>query len=199
MFGGPLNALVMLVRLPSRKGLFGARPLVARVLWVPALYLACACFFALLWAPITFLLYALHRRRPLSAAEKVALGPHSFEHVFVVEQPHPLMRLFFGGAAACSIDGGIYVFSAAAKKLSIELLRHELVHELQYREEGGFVPFLAAYFAFTLYDLAASKCDGRAAYRDNPFEMDAKKREKKDAFAKRVGARAALSMSALFN
>ncbi len=183
-----LNAAVLAVRLPFRASLFGARSLRARAL-VPALFVACAIFFAALWAPITFLLYALHRRRPLSAAEKLALGPRRrFKDVFVVEKPHWAMRLFFGGAAACAIDGGIYVFADSRERtgLSIGLLRHECVHIVQYVEEGGFVPFLAAYFAFTLYDLAASRCDGRAAYRENPFEVDARKREKKDAFAKRV-------------
>jgi hypothetical protein len=185
MLSGLVNLAALLVRLPSRVELFGNRPLLARVLWVPILFVACATFFFVFWGPITLLLYVLHTRRPLSASEQVALGPR-FAHVFVVERPSPAMRVFFGGAAACAIDNGIYVFAPVAKKLSVELLRHECVHVLQYCEEGGFVPFLGLYFAFTLYDLVASRCDGAKAYKKNPFEMDARKRERKDSFARRL-------------
>jgi hypothetical protein len=185
MLLGLLNSAASLVRLPARRQLFGKRSFLARVLWVPALCLVCFAVFFVLGPLMRLLLYVLHTRRPLTAAEKASLGPR-FEHVFVVERPHAAMRLFFGGAAACAIESGIYIFSAPAKKVSVELLRHECVHVLQYREEGGFVPFLAAYFAFTLYDLLANKCDGKVAYKENPFEEDARKRERKDAFVRRV-------------
>ncbi len=185
MLLGLVNSAALLAQLPSRTDLFGKRSSLARAVWVPALFLLCFCVFFVLGPMMRLLLYLLHSRRPLTAAEKAALGPR-FDRVFVVEHPHAGMRIFFGGAAACAIENGIYLFSVPAKKVSVELLRHECVHVLQYQEEGGFVPFISAYFAFTLYDLLASRCDGNIAYRENPFEMDARKREKKDAFARRV-------------
>ena len=166
---------------------FGNRGIAARFV-IPFLFVVCLVFFAVLSPLIKLLLWLLHSRRPLSARERSFLMGHPLApSIRVVARPHALMRVFFGGAAACSIENTFFVFAEETPELSAALVRHEFVHTLQYREHGGFSLFLGQYFAFTLYDLMASRCDGRTAYKANPFEQDAKKAEPKRLFIARSG------------
>ncbi len=139
---------------------------------VPALFVAISTAFALASPLLLALLRVLHKQRRLNARESRALeGLVGLEQLTIVEQPHPLMRLFFGGAHACAIENTVYLFE---REVTAGLARHEVFHCLQYRREGGFAPFLGLYFAFTLYDLVATRFDARAAYARNPHEREAR-------------------------
>jgi hypothetical protein len=82
------------------------------------------------------------------------------------------MSLFFKGTHACAIDREVYLHAEDAKRLSAAVCRHEVLHLFQYGRAGGFSAFLGQYFAFTLYDLMATR-SAAEAYKRNPFECEA--------------------------
>ncbi len=115
-----------------------------------------------LWAAPTSLIGALVALLTLSRPLRIHQGA-------VICRAGGLMRLLFERYGFGAQTQGAVIFVLAGYENDEGLLRHELVHFAQARVWGPF--FLPAYGLASLWMLLS----GRDAYRDNPFEVHARK------------------------